>query len=125
MRTHGLLQRQPHVGARPRRDRGDPRGPHPGRRVAGHAARPSDRARLGRYPAVQSPTASPGRSVASFLRTDLSARKRPVDISPDGHDPSDMTRGGISMGDFRKLVTATFEKLAIDPAFATRYVNEG
>jgi Fe-S cluster assembly ATP-binding protein len=86
---------------------------------------PDKRARLGLFLAFQYPTSIPGLSVASFLRTALNARKRPLDISGDGHDPSDMTRGGISMGDFRKLVTATFEKLAIDPSFATRYVNEG
>ena len=86
---------------------------------------PDKRARLGLFLAFQYPTSIPGLSVASFLRTALNARKRPADLSGDGHDPSDMTRGGISMGEFRKLVTATFERLAIDPSFATRYVNEG
>jgi len=86
---------------------------------------PDKRARLGLFLAFQYPTSIPGLSVASFLRTALNARKRPLDISGDGHDPSDMTRGGISMGAFRKLLTETFEQLAIDAAFATRYVNEG
>jgi Fe-S cluster assembly ATP-binding protein len=86
---------------------------------------PDKRARLGLFLAFQYPTSIPGLSVASFLRTALNARRRPLDLSADGHDPSDMTRGGISMGDFRKLVRARMEELAIDPSFATRYLNEG
>jgi Fe-S cluster assembly ATP-binding protein len=86
---------------------------------------PDKRARLGLFLAFQYPTAVPGLSVASFLRTALNARRRPLDLSADGHDPSDMTRGGISMGEFRTLVRAKMEQLAIDPAMATRYVNEG
>jgi Fe-S cluster assembly ATP-binding protein len=86
---------------------------------------PDKRARLGLFLAFQYPTAVPGLSVASFLRTALNARRRPLDISADGHDPSDMTRGGISMGEFRKLVRERMDQLAIDQSFATRYVNEG
>jgi Fe-S cluster assembly ATP-binding protein len=86
---------------------------------------PDKRARLGLFLAFQYPTAVPGLSVASFLRTALNARRRPLDISADGHDPSDMTRGGISMGEFRKLVRERMDQLAIDQSFATRYLNEG
>jgi Fe-S cluster assembly ATP-binding protein len=86
---------------------------------------PDKRARLGLFLAFQYPTAVPGLSVASFLRTALNARRRPLDIAADGHDPSDMTRGGISMGEFRKLVRERMDDLAIEQSFATRYVNEG
>jgi Fe-S cluster assembly ATP-binding protein len=88
---------------------------------------PDKRARLGLFLAFQYPTSIPGLSVASFLRTALNARNRPVKLDAaagNGHDPSDI-RGGISMGDYRKLMRDKMEQLAIDPAFAARYVNEG
>ena len=40
-------------------------------------------------------------------------------------DPSDMTRGGIKMGDFRKLLREKMALLKLDDSFAARYVNEG
>src|SRR6478672_6521759 len=60
------------------------------------------RARLGLFLAFQYPTAIPGLSVASFLRTALNARSRPLDQGPSEIDPSDATRGGIKMADYRK-----------------------
>ena len=69
------------------------------------ALSPDKRARLGMFLAFQYPTAIPGLSVASFLRTALNARRQGLEKNPD-IDPSDPTRGGISMGDFRRLMRA-------------------
>jgi Fe-S cluster assembly ATP-binding protein len=82
------------------------------------------RARLGMFLAFQYPTAIPGLSVASFLRTSLNARRQGVDGNPDV-DPTDPTRGGISMGEFRKLMRSKMALLRMDETMATRYVNEG
>jgi Fe-S cluster assembly ATP-binding protein len=87
---------------------------------------PDKRARLGLFLAFQYPTAIPGLSVASFLRTALNARRRGFDgASQDDPDPSDPTRGGIKMGEFRKLMREKMSLLKLDDAFAARYVNEG
>ncbi len=88
------------------------------------ALSPDKRARLGMFLAFQYPTAIPGLSVASFLRTALNARRQGIDKNPDV-DPSDPTRGGISMGDFRRLMRAKMGLLKMDEGFAARYVNEG
>ena len=85
---------------------------------------PDKRARLGMFLAFQYPTAIPGLSVASFIRTALNARRQGLEKNPD-IDPSDPTRGGISMGDFRRLMRAKMGLLKMDEAFAARYVNEG
>jgi Fe-S cluster assembly ATP-binding protein len=82
------------------------------------------RARLGLFLAFQYPTAIPGLSVASFLRSALNAKLQGVDKDPDV-DPTDPTRGGITMGDFRRTVREKFALLKMDEAFAARYVNEG
>jgi Fe-S cluster assembly ATP-binding protein len=86
---------------------------------------PDKRARLGLFLAFQYPTAVPGLSVASFMRTALNARSRPLNGADGEFDPSDPTRGGISMGDFRKLMREKLQLLQLDDAFAGRYVNEG
>ncbi len=90
---------------------------------------PDKRSRLGIFLAFQYPTAIPGLSVASFLRTALNARMRPLDQTPvEGAtvwDPSDPTKGGISMGDYRRLLREKMALLKLDDAFAARYVNEG
>jgi Fe-S cluster assembly ATP-binding protein len=83
------------------------------------------RARLGLFLAFQYPTAIPGLSVASFLRTALNARRRGVEGGDSEIDPSDMTRGGIRMGEFRKLMREKMALLKLDDSFAARYVNEG
>ena len=86
---------------------------------------PDKRGRLGLFLAFQYPTAIPGLSVASFLRTALNARMRPLDGQPSDVDLSDPIHGGIKMADFRKLVREKMQLLKLDDAFAARYVNEG
>ncbi len=86
---------------------------------------PDKRARLGLFLAFQYPTAIPGLSVASFLRTALNARRRGLYGGDSEIDPSDMTRGGIKMADFRRLMREKMALLKLDDAFAARYVNEG
>jgi Fe-S cluster assembly ATP-binding protein len=88
------------------------------------ALSPDKRARLGMFLAFQYPTAVPGLSVASFIRSALNARLQGVDKS-DGVDPTDPTRGGISMGEFRRKMRDKFALLKMDESFASRYVNEG
>jgi Fe-S cluster assembly ATP-binding protein len=83
------------------------------------------RSRLGIFLAFQYPTAIPGLSVASFLRTALNAKSRPLDQGPSEIDPSDATRGGIKMADYRKLLREKMALLKLDDSFAARYVNEG
>jgi Fe-S cluster assembly ATP-binding protein len=82
------------------------------------------RARMGLFLAFQYPTAIPGLSVASFLRSALNAKLQGVDKDPDV-DPTDPTRGGITMGEFRRKVREKFALLKMDESFASRYVNEG
>jgi Fe-S cluster assembly ATP-binding protein len=87
---------------------------------------PDKRGRSGIFLAFQYPTAIPGLSVASFLRTALNARSRPLEQQNDpDYDPSDLTRGGIKMGEFRKLLREKMQLLKLDESFAGRYVNEG
>jgi Fe-S cluster assembly ATP-binding protein len=86
---------------------------------------PDKRARLGLFLAFQYPTAVPGLSVASFLRTALNARRRGLDAGDGDIDPSDATRGGVKMGEFRKLMREKMQLLQLDDSFAGRYVNEG
>ncbi|HUG46849.1 MAG TPA: Fe-S cluster assembly ATPase SufC [Candidatus Limnocylindria bacterium] len=86
---------------------------------------PDKRGRLGLFLAFQYPTAIPGLSVASFLRTALNARMRPLDGADTDIDPSDPTRGGIKMGEFRNLIRQKMAMLKLDDSFAARYVNEG
>ncbi len=88
------------------------------------ALSPDKRARLGLFLAFQYPTAIPGLSVASFLRSALNAKLQGVDKNGDV-DPTDPTRGGISMGDFRRKMREKFALLKMEEAFASRYVNEG
>jgi Fe-S cluster assembly ATP-binding protein len=86
---------------------------------------PDKRARLGVFLAFQYPTAIPGLSVASFLRTALNARSRPLNGQVSDVDLSDPIHGGIKMADFRKLVREKMQLLKLDEGFAARYVNEG
>jgi Fe-S cluster assembly ATP-binding protein len=86
---------------------------------------PDKRARLGLFLAFQYPTSVPGLSVASFLRTALNARRRGLDGGDADIDPSDPTRGGIRMGEFRTLIRDKMALLHLDDSFAGRYVNEG
>jgi Fe-S cluster assembly ATP-binding protein len=85
---------------------------------------PDKRARIGMFLAFQYPTAIPGLSVASFIRSALNARR--AGLVPDPNiDPTDAIRGGISMGDFRRKMREKMALLKVDEAFASRYVNEG
>jgi len=52
------------------------------------------RARLGLFLAFQYPTAIPGLSVASFLRTAMNARRSGLERDPE-FDPSDPVKGGV------------------------------
>jgi Fe-S cluster assembly ATP-binding protein len=82
------------------------------------------RARLGLFLAFQYPTAIPGLSVASFVRSALNARRAGLDRTTE-IDPTDPIRGGISMGDFRRKMREKMALLKMDEAFAARYVNDG
>jgi Fe-S cluster assembly ATP-binding protein len=85
---------------------------------------PDKRARLGMFLAFQYPTAIPGLSVASFIRSALNAKR--AGLVPDPNiDPTDAIRGGISMGDFRRKMREKMALLKVDETFASRYVNEG
>jgi Fe-S cluster assembly ATP-binding protein len=88
------------------------------------ALSPDKRSRLGMFLAFQYPTAIPGLSVASFIRSALNAKLQGIDKNPD-IDPTDAMRGGISMMDFRKKMREKLALLRMDESFATRYVNEG
>jgi Fe-S cluster assembly ATP-binding protein len=93
-----------------------------GRNLLGLSA--DKRARLGLFLAFQYPTAIPGLSVASFIRSALNARLQGIDKNPD-IDPTDPMRGGVSMLEFRKKMRAKMALLKMEDAFATRYVNDG
>ena len=85
---------------------------------------PDKRARLGMFLAFQYPTAIPGLSVASFIRSALNAKLQGVDKTGDV-DPTDPMKGGISMRDFRTKMREKMTLLRMDESFASRYVNEG
>jgi Fe-S cluster assembly ATP-binding protein len=85
---------------------------------------PDKRARLGLFLAFQYPTAIPGLSVASFIRSALNAKLQGIDKDPD-IDPTDAVKGGVSMRDFRNKMREKMAMLRMDEGFASRYVNEG
>jgi Fe-S cluster assembly ATP-binding protein len=85
---------------------------------------PDKRARLGMFLAFQYPTAVPGLSVASFIRSALNAKLQGIDKNPD-IDPTDAIKGGVSMMEFRKKMREKLAMLRMDESFASRYVNEG
>jgi Fe-S cluster assembly ATP-binding protein len=85
---------------------------------------PDKRSRLGMFLAFQYPTAVPGLSVASFIRSALNAKLQGVDKTGDV-DPTDAMRGGVSMLDFRKRMREKLALLRMDETFASRYVDEG
>jgi len=88
------------------------------------ALSPDKRSRLGLFLAFQYPTAIPGLSVASFIRSALNAKLQGIDKSDD-IDPTDPVRGGVSMRDFRNRMREKMALLRMDEGFASRYVNEG
>ncbi len=79
------------------------------------AMQPDERSRAGLFLAFQYPVAIPGVTVANFLRTALNARRK--DLNPNDK--------GISIPEFRKLLSAKMNELQVDPKFASRYLNEG
>jgi len=88
------------------------------------ALSPDKRSRLGMFLAFQYPTAIPGLSVASFIRSALNAKLQGIDKTSDV-DPTDPMKGGVSMRDFRTKMREKMALLRMDESFATRYVNEG
>lgn len=74
-----------------------------------------ERSRLGVFLAFQYPVAIPGITLANFLRHAINARMKAVD--PDSK--------GISIPDFRRLMKAKMDSLAMDHNFAGRYLNDG
>src|SRR5262245_17068598 len=85
---------------------------------------PDKRARLGMFLAFQYPTAIPGLSVASFIRSALNAKLQGIDKTGDV-DPTDPMRGGVSMRDFRTKMREKMALLKMDAGFASRYVKDG
>jgi len=85
---------------------------------------PDKRGRLGLFLAFQYPTAVPGLSVASFIRSALNAKLQGIDKDPE-IDPTDPVKGGVSMRDFRTKMREKMALLHMDEGFATRYVNDG
>ncbi|MEX2185091.1 MAG: Fe-S cluster assembly ATPase SufC [Chloroflexota bacterium] len=88
------------------------------------ALSPDKRSRLGMFLAFQYPTAIPGLSVASFIRSALNAKLQGIDKDP-AIDPTDAVKGGVSMRDFRNKMREKMALLRMDEGFASRYVNEG
>lgn len=84
---------------------------------------PDKRARLGLFLAFQYPSAIPGVTVASFLRNIYNAVHHPKPADETGEQSIRYT--GISLAKFRRLMEEKMALLKMDPAFATRYVNEG
>lgn len=79
------------------------------------AMEPDARSRAGIFLAFQYPVAIPGVTVANFLRTAINARLK--ETNPQSK--------GISIPEFRKLLTSKMQALKMDPSFAGRYLNEG
>jgi Fe-S cluster assembly ATP-binding protein len=88
------------------------------------ALSPDKRSRLGMFLAFQYPTAIPGLSVASFIRSALNAKLQSIDKDP-AIDPTDAVKGGVSMRDFRNRMREKMALLRMDEGFAARYVNDG
>jgi Fe-S cluster assembly ATP-binding protein len=74
---------------------------------------PDERARNGLFIAFQYPVSIPGVTMASFLRTAVSARR--------GFDKDQL----MSLAEFQKLIRAKVDELQVDPSVLGRYVNEG
>ena len=95
-----------------------------GRAATSWRCRPTSARGWGMFLAFQYPTAIPGLSVASFIRSALNAKLQGIDKTGDV-DPTDPMKGGISMRDFRNKMREKFALLKMDESFASRYVNEG
>jgi Fe-S cluster assembly ATP-binding protein len=73
-----------------------------------------ERARKGLFLAFQYPTAIPGVSVANFLRTALTARRKELGETKP-----------LPPKEFRALVKEKMALLKMDDSFAGRYINDG
>ncbi len=83
---------------------------------------PDERARRGLFLAMQYPVAVPGVTLYSFLHAATSAIR--------GYQPREGQRGRLNahlipMREFRKELNEKLDMLKMDPAFLTRYLNEG
>ncbi|MCP4360508.1 MAG: Fe-S cluster assembly ATPase SufC [Chloroflexi bacterium] len=74
-----------------------------------------ERSRAGLFLAFQYPAAVPGVTLAKFLRQTINSRRK-------AENPDDK---GISIPQFRRLLTAKMDSLGIDHKMAGRYLNEG
>jgi len=92
-----------------------------------------ERAKAGLFLAFQYPTAIPGVSLANFLRTAVSnvrgysaKAKAAAEEAGNGNGHA-KTIGSelMPMKEFRKELRETMAKLGVDPAFASRYLNDG
>ena len=86
---------------------------------------PDKRARAGLFLAFQYPSAIPGVTVASFLRNIYNAVHHPAQPSAEDNGSAMPKYTGIPLAKFRKLLEEKMALLKMDPAFATRYVNDG
>ncbi|HET7082720.1 MAG TPA: Fe-S cluster assembly ATPase SufC [Candidatus Limnocylindria bacterium] len=84
---------------------------------------PDKRARMGLFLAFQYPSAIPGVTVASFLRNIYNAVHHPKPVDESGEQSIKYT--GIPLAKFRKLMEEKMALLNMDPAVASRYVNDG
>ena len=85
------------------------------------------RAQKGMFLAFQYPTTIPGVTLASFLRSSVSAvrRAREGEALSTIDDRGMKKQNLIPMREFRKEVTAKMKELGVDQSFARRYLNEG
>jgi len=76
---------------------------------------PEERSKQGLFLAFQYPVAIPGVTVANFLRTAVNAHRKSKDLGDKG----------ISIPEFRNLLTEKMKLLKMDLSMAGRYLNDG
>ena len=85
-----------------------------------------ERARRGLFLSFQYPTAIPGVSVHSFLRTSLKYMQSQTNQDSNKDKPEKPSRmSEMPIREFRKKLQAAMQSLEIPNHFAGRYVNEG
>ena len=85
-----------------------------------------ERAQRGLFLAFQYPVTIPGVTLASFLRSAVSAVRRARGVAAqEGGGNGQAKETLIPMREFRKELLQKMKDLGIDQAFARRYVNEG
>jgi Fe-S cluster assembly ATP-binding protein len=82
---------------------------------------PDQRSRLGLFLAFQYPSAIPGVSVSSFLRTAINARRASGAPASNGSGGT----SAVSLREFRSQLKEKMAWLQMDSSFARRYLNEG